>query len=228
MPARLDATLTCTSGTTVTIDGALVLEGLAAQFVFSNNVMRTHERTEDLGARLVLIAEGDDLAIPTQTVDGEPAAEPTVSIQILDADGNPIGDEIVLGSCGLEPLSVNETVEVDAMVTLTVSAAGCHNNPGPTITVDGAVTFEGLQQRVIVRDGDATVGEVTTRADVVALADGETLSFPKQPSRGGVGGNPWIWARLFDDDGDALTEEILLGRCVELAGEGGEDDGDTD
>jgi hypothetical protein len=33
-----------------------------------------------------------------------------------------------------------------------------------------------------------------------------------------VGGNPCIWVQLVDGDGDLLTDEILVGRCVQLAG----------
>jgi hypothetical protein len=36
---------------------------------------------------------------------------------------------------------------------------------------------------------------------------------------GGVGGNPWFWIQLRDDQGAALGEEILVGRCVQLAGQ---------
>jgi hypothetical protein len=43
------------------------------------------------------------------------------------------------------------------------------------------------------------------------------MQFPKQPVLGGVGGNPWIYLQFIDGQGNALSGERLLGRCVQLA-----------
>ena len=32
---------------------------------------------------------------------------------------------------------------------------------------------------------------------------------------GGVGGNPWIWVQFLHTDGEAASDEILIGRCVQ-------------
>ena len=40
-------------------------------------------------------------------------------------------------------------------------------------------------------------------------------TFLKQPSQGGVGGNPWIYIQFFDEDWEPLTDLLLLGRCVQ-------------
>ncbi|HEY3237904.1 MAG TPA: hypothetical protein VGJ84_24505 [Polyangiaceae bacterium] len=57
------------------------------------------------------------------------------------------------------------------------------------------------------------VEEITNDLSVVPL--GEKIVIPKQPSQGGSGGNPFIWAQLLDGSGKALTDEMFLGRCVQ-------------
>jgi hypothetical protein len=221
VPAKVQSTVACQGGTNISISGGLVLDGLGAHVVMRNNEKGTHERSDELGTAVVLIPPDQTLDIATQTVDGKPVADPVISIQVLDAGGNAISAEVVLGTCDGVTLTADATALIPAEVALSVSAAGCSNSPGPTITLEGEVSFSGLQHRVIVRDGvgGAIAGEATTNVDIVALEDGGTLSVPKQPVRGGVGGNPWIYLQLRDLDGGDLTEEILLGRCVQLSQE---------
>ena len=54
----------------------------------------------------------------------------------------------------------------------------------------------------------------STSYDAVLLLGG-TLQIPKQPVRGGVGGNPHILIQFHDGNGDNLSDEIYLGRCVQ-------------
>jgi hypothetical protein len=202
----------------VTLSGELALDGPGARIIFRNNQKGTHERSKDLLATTVLIPAEQTIEIPT-SMDGTPAEGPLISVQLLDATGSAVSDEILLGPCVAATFPAVATAKLTTTVTLAVTADGCENNPGPTITLEGVVRFVGLQARIIVRGaaGGPVAGDVNTRADIVALAAGETLSIPKQPVRGGVGGNPWIWARLMDAEGAALAEEILIGRCAQIA-----------
>src|SRR5438309_11718003 len=54
----------------------------------------------------------------------------------------------------------------------------------------------------------------TTTATAVLIPAGESLSIPKQPVLGGTGGNPFIWVQFTDANGNAMSGEIFLGRCV--------------
>jgi hypothetical protein len=224
VPATVTSTVsaTCTAGTTVRVTGELALGGLSAEIILRNNAKGTHEATEEAAASAVLVPADHTLEIPTQTASGQAVADPVLSVQLLDASGQPVGAETVLGPCAAAPFTVTSTGAIDVKVALTVTVAGCANHPGPTINVDGSVTFAGLQERVIARDGTggAVVGSATAPLDIVALPAGQTLSVPKQPVRGGVGGNPWISARLVDADGKPLTDEVQVGRCEDLAGSG--------
>jgi len=48
------------------------------------------------------------------------------------------------------------------------------------------------------------------------LARGESISFAKQPPLDGAGGNPRVYLQFLDGEGDAVGDEIYLGRCVQL------------
>jgi hypothetical protein len=228
-PARVQGTLTTAScsfgdGPTITLSGELAFGGLGANLIFRNNQKGTHEHVEELLASTVLLPSDASIVIPTQSIEGQ-IFDPVISIQLIDEAGNPVSAEIVLGPCLSGTFPVDVSVTIETAVELAVSVDGCANHPGPTITVDGAVHFAGLRARLIVRNGAGgpIAGEASTDAGVVVLSAGETLTIPKQPVRGGVGGNPWIWVQLVDGDGDLLTDEILVGRCVQLAGGDGED-----
>lgn len=105
------------------------------------------------------------------------------------------------------PASLNVFPSVDA----------CENNPGPFITLDGDVTLGGLGGKLIFRNN--TKGTHEHQEDVIInvslVPKGEQIKFHKQPSLGGVGGNPWIYAQFFNNPGTAFSDEILLGRCVQ-------------
>jgi hypothetical protein len=56
--------------------------------------------------------------------------------------------------------------------------------------------------------------EETTVSFELGLED-DQIQIPKQPVQGGTGGNPFIWVQFTDADGNALSGEIFLGRCVQ-------------
>jgi hypothetical protein len=116
----------------------------------------------------------------------------------------------------------------------------CKNSPGPVITLGGGTSTLGPIDGQLIFANNVKLTHVTSR-DVVVKADssffsnGGEVQIPKQPSRSadyygsgfdgtGVGGNPWVYAVLSDDGGNALKnldgkdlEPILLGRCVQGA-----------
>ena len=102
-------------------------------------------------------------------------------------------------------------------VNLRATPSGCENNPGPYVTLDGDLTLGGIGARIILSNN--TKGTHTAGADVVAdvnlIPAGEKFQISKQPSRGGVGGNPWIYFQFLDAQGGSLCAPIKLGRCVQ-------------
>jgi hypothetical protein len=115
---------------------------------------------------------------------------------------------------------VSTTYMMPVRMEARVGATGCENSPGPQITLDGSLALGSLGVDLIFRNnlkGTHTYEEPTV-VDVTLLPAGESLSIPKQPVLGGVGGNPFIWIQVLDGAGNPVTGEILLGRCVQGLG----------
>jgi hypothetical protein len=95
-------------------------------------------------------------------------------------------------------------------------ADGCSNNPGPYIRLAGQISLGGLNAQL--RFSNNQKGTHVHTEDVVTtlnLVSDEPIMFEKQPSRGGVGGNPHVFLLLHDGDGGAMGDPIYLGRCVQ-------------
>jgi hypothetical protein len=99
----------------------------------------------------------------------------------------------------------------------TVSATDCNNRGGPQVTLEGIISLGGVQVQLIFQNNakGTHTATVTYKTNVVLVALNESITIPKQPVRGGVGGNPFIWVQFTDENGNALTDEIFLGRCVQ-------------
>ena len=61
----------------------------------------------------------------------------------------------------------------------------------------------------------APVAIIDTR-DVALIIEGSTITLPKQPVKGGVGGNPIIGIQFLEGDGTPITQPVDLGRCNAL------------
>jgi hypothetical protein len=227
MPLAMRAMLTtsgCTNhpGPYVTLSGAMTLGGFGVEMIFRNNEKGTHEYTDEMRADLTVIPAGESITIPKQPVLGGTGGNPFIWVQFTNAAGAAISDEIYIGRCVQGASTpVNADLGLAAVAVAQALAEGCSNNPGPWITLEGDVTLGGIGARVIFRNNDNPVGgphEADRDAvNFTLLADGNVIRFPKQPVLGGVGGNPWIWAQLEDGAGLDLSDEILLGRCVQLS-----------
>jgi hypothetical protein len=110
---------------------------------------------------------------------------------------------------------VNANLSMPAHVNLIVNETDCDNSPGPWITIEGDIVLGNVCAKVLFSNNakGTHTAEVVGEADVV-LSLGEKITIPKQPSRGGVGGNPHISIQFTDGNGEALSEEVYLGRCV--------------
>jgi hypothetical protein len=112
---------------------------------------------------------------------------------------------------------VTTTFAMPVQVQASVFLSDCQNSPGPQITLEGTSKLGGLNVDLIFRNNvkGTHTAIVQNSVEVVAIAPGGTLEIPKQPVLGGVGGNPFIWIQLLDSDGNELSGEIFLGRCVQ-------------
>ncbi len=114
-----------------------------------------------------------------------------------------------------QPLSLAFSMPVTAHTTTSISS--CDNAPGPDITVNGALALSGLGTRLIFTNNEEGTRTDTDQnsATLTVIPSGDAITIPKQPVLDGVGGNPFIWIQFTDDNGNPLTGEIFLGRCVQ-------------
>jgi len=226
MPAKVHAAVgfsDCSNspGPQITIDGTISLGGLNVELIFRNNVKGTHTYVDESTSEVVAVPEGGTLTIPKQPPLGGVGGNPFIWIQFLDGDGNALSEEIYLGRCVQGSKNVDSDLGALADALVDFSALDCSNNTGPWITVEGATSFpKGANAQLIFRNNDNPVGgphEAIRSATVSIIPAGLTLTFPKQPVLGGVGGNPLIYTRFELADGTVIGKEVLLGRCVQLA-----------
>src|SRR5437773_12055717 len=209
-------------GPWINFEGAVTLAGLDVQLVFRNNINKdVHTRVEDVQT-VVGVTTGVTIRIPKQrshpfeggTGTGA-GGNPLISIQLVDTNGHPLSGEVLLGRCvqGAFNPSVNFSASVVAQAI--IETLDCTNNPGPFINVSGSMSVSpGVRARFIFRN-QSTAGaphEAIAMADVTLMSNVFSLSFPKQPLQGGVGGNPWSSIRFADSAGQQIAPETLVGR----------------
>jgi hypothetical protein len=112
---------------------------------------------------------------------------------------------------------VSTTFQMPVRLQAAIAASGCNNSPGPKVTIQGALFLGGLGLDLIFRNNQKGTHELIDMAtvEVSVVPAGESVSVPKQPVLGGTGGNPFIWFQLMDGNGNPLTGEVFLGRCVQ-------------
>lgn len=211
-------------GPFITISGAMTLGGLGARLTFTNNVKGTHTFESDMQVDVTVIPSGGSITIPKQPVQGGVGGNPFIWIQFEDGNGNAVSDELFLGRCvqGLTGTNAIDWASI-ARALATITVADCSNSPGPFITLDGdMVVSSGLDAVFIFANNDNPVGGPHRAAadavvKVTLVPPGTDIRFNKQPSLGGVGGNPWIWFNFLSGSGDPLGERALLGRCEQLS-----------
>jgi len=207
-------------GPWITLTGEISFGGIGVTLIFRNNFKGTHEHTEQTTASVVVLPAGETIQFAKQPPLGGVGGNPFIWIQFTDEDGNAISGEIFLGRCVQGFTSVDASFFIDALASATIEGGSCSNSPGPYITLSGEISLSGINADLIFRNNDNPVGgphqhTEQTVVSVVILPEGETIQFAKQPPLGGVGGNPHIWLVFTDEDGNYLSDEIYLGRCVQ-------------
>lgn len=229
MPVRAAVTTAVTAcsnspGPYITVEGGLSLGGLGTRMMFTNNAKGTHTYTDEAHVDLTVVPAGSSITIPKQPVLGGVGGNPFIWIQLEDGNGRALTNEVYLGRC-VQGLSKGTGADFSsaARALATIAVSDCQNSPGPYITLDGDLyVAAGLDAVLIFQNNDNPVGgpHRATADNVVKVQlvpPGHDVRFNKQPSRGGVGGNPWIWFNFLDGAGVAMENPSLLGRCEQLS-----------
>ena len=201
-------------GPKVTIDGEIALGGLQLRLILANNVKGTHTTEVTLATNVVLVPLGTKITIPKQPVQGGVGGNPHIWLQFCNKDGN-LSDEIYLGRC-VQGLKVENDSLNASIAALLVSTMGCENNPGPYIYIGGGLEVSGLKAKLIFRNNLKGTHTAEWSGAVTLIPDGTVLKIPKQPVRGGSGGNPLIWIQMLQGNGDPIGELEFLGRCNKI------------
>jgi hypothetical protein len=198
-------------GPTITFSGIIAKDTCDATVTFSNNEKGTHTATEIVEAT-VKISTGDVIEFAKAPPLGGVGGNPHIFF-LPDCDYD---KAIYLGRCVQGGEDLNFDTILDYFGDFEVTEGDCSNNPGPFINLEGELILtanvEGCfvfknnvnnPQHIRQEDGDISVM-------VTILEAGEKITIPKQPVRGGAGGNPLIYVKACG------SEEVALGRCVQL------------
>jgi len=202
-------------GPQITMGGTMHLGALKARVIFSNNQKGTHTAVVVAQYDATLVAEGTAITIPKQPVRGGVGGNPFIYLQFHDGKGGDLSEEFLLGRC-VQGLQITSELLQAAIARANVHAEGCSNRKGPYITLSGDLVLSGLHARFIFRNNVKGTHTAEDTRDVSLLLDGTSITLPKQPVKGGVGGNPLISIQFLNGDDQPLGEPVLLGRCVQL------------
>jgi len=202
-------------GPTITLSGAISLGGFNARVIFMNNAMGTHTATVVREFDVTLLPAGSTIEIPKQPVKGGVGGNPHIYLQFHDGNGNDLSQEFYLGRC-VQGLKVSADLLQEVMAHTGVHADGCSNRKGPFITLGGDLVLGGVHARIIFRNNVKGTHTAEETRDISIVAEGSKIVLPKQPLKGGVGGNPIISIQLLHGDGTPIDEPVVLGRCVQL------------
>jgi len=178
----------------------------------------THVTTHDVTVDAVLVPAGDSIVIAKQPPKGGVGGNPYIYLQFNDCKGGALSSLIKLGRCvqGLNDSSLSFDLPTD--VDLDVTAASCSNNPGPFVSLEGELRLGGLCATLVFSNNAKLTHVASTdlTVDVVLIPEGQAITIAKQPSEGGVGGNPYIYVQFLNGAGAELGVPIFVGRCVQL------------
>lgn len=122
----------------------------------------------------------------------------------------------VVAAQSVQAAEISRNIGLATKPSINVNTVDCHNSGGPQVTVDGVIKLGSVCAKVILSNNAKGTHTATVQREyTVSLALEKSITIPKQPVRGGVGGNPHIWIQFTNGGGAGLSEEIYLGRCVQ-------------
>jgi len=226
-------------GPSITLgDGKIKLGRVAGQLTFANNVKFTHVNDDVIVRSAVFLDFDSEIQIPKQPSRpadyyGSPlngtgvGGNPWIYAELYDGKGNGLRKldgksygPVLLGRC----VQGAAVVDVDFLQAILASARihhgdddNCTNNPGPYIYIeDGIIELGGVKVKIIFTNNakftHAAWGDAEVEFEI--LSPKGTITIPKQPPLGGVGGNPHVWFQFINGYKPVGTwPGFYLGRC---------------
>jgi hypothetical protein len=205
-------------GPYITLNGQLSLGGVNARIILTNNRKWTHVASTDVVADVVLIPAGQSIQINKQPSRGGAGGNPWIYLQFDNTKGSSLCSPILLGRCvqGLAKADLDFALPTGARATVT--SGDCDNSGGPFINLNGELRLGGLGATLIFTNNAkfTHVAAADVVVGIVLIPEGQTITFAKQPPRGGAGGNPLIYVQFLSGSGAPLGDPFFLGRCTQL------------
>jgi hypothetical protein len=123
-----------------------------------------------------------------------------------------------LGGRALAAVQITRNFTMPVQLKLQATATNC-TNTGSEIEISGTLALGSVGVKMRLQNntkGTHTSGPYSDEG-TLTLTPSAPINIPKQPVKGGVGGNPKIWFQATDPQGNALTPVVYLGRCVQGA-----------
>jgi hypothetical protein len=215
-------------GPQITLNGNLLHDGVAG-VLRAQNASGVHSDEVDAVLTASLTSPlGHEITIPKQPAPeyGGVGGNPWIWFQATDGDGGALTSPVLLGRCVQGLFNIGALLELVSHAEGTVDGSCDHT--GPNVTIEGALVLGGVDGNIIFTN-QRTLDAVHKRTEVGRIAfeiipEGGGVTWPKQPFRDtdgdgegdGVTGNPLLFFRFADDGGDALSDEVRLGRCNRL------------
>ena len=203
------------NGPEVTLGGDITIDGIKMKVIFKNNKKGTLQTVIVKETSVTLLPLGSSITIPKQPVRGGVGGNPHIYLQFHDGKGSMLSEEFYLGRC-VQGLTLSPELLNAALARANIHSEGCSNKGGPYITLNGDLTLGGLHANFIFRNNVKGTHTAEDTRDVALIIEGSSITLPKQPVKGGVGGNPIIGIQFLEGDGTPITQPVDLGRCNAL------------
>jgi len=220
MPVHLEAWLrvpgrTGATDAPVALQASLCLSALGARVTFRDHPTPTPSLIGDLAMQLPLVAAGERVVRPWQTLRGMPARS-RVTLRVVDRDGATLARDRVLGELegGFQQISI--PFDADLGIVAWVAARDWSEQRGPRIRVSGELVLtRGVTLQVAFEPlASHSEGSSEGSTDLQVVRPGTSLYLPEKLIESGRADHTWVGLQFTDGTGRAIDAEQIVGRCT--------------
>lgn len=199
----------------ILIEGAIDLLGVAGRIEFRDQLATGTSAAQTAFADPVPARAVDRLTLPRDANPTDARFDPEVTVQLLDANGAPVGEPLGLGRCSSGGATLEIRVPVQARARMRALALACDASPGAQVEMSGELELFGSTFRFTFTDlnaapnGDRPVQAV---ADLSVIPAGQRIELPATRLQSLVD-DPTLWANFVDANGRPLSEPEHIGGC---------------
>jgi hypothetical protein len=198
----------------ITLKGRFAIGGLGAELIFRGRPRRVTELPRDVTTKAVLVPSGQAIELHERSARAKVSSDSAAWIQIRDAEGVPITDNVFVGSLGRGACLMDPAFTIPVSVGTYISPVGISAPAETDLTLMGEMTFlRGISLRVMLRRRE---GPLWWGRDPDAVFDfeivpaGDRIHFPAQPIWTGENAGTLRSLVFLDGGGEPIGNEHLL------------------